>query len=44
LSERFRRLLNGLWGDLQALDGRMTELDREIAVIAQSDPVAKRLQ
>lgn len=44
LSERFRRLLNGLWGDLRALDDRMTELDREIAVIAQSDPVAKRLQ
>jgi transposase len=44
LSQRFRRLLNGLWGDLQALDERMTELDREIAVIAQTDPVAKRLQ
>jgi len=44
LSERFRRLLNGLWGDLQALDERMAELDREIAVIAQNDPVAKRLQ
>jgi transposase len=44
LSDRFRRLLNALWGDLRALDDRMTELDREIAVIAQSDPVAKRLQ
>jgi transposase len=44
LSGRFRRLLNGLWSDLQALDVRMTELDREIAVIAQSDPIAKRLQ
>ena len=44
LSGRFRRLLNGLWGDLQTLDARMAELDREIAVIAQSDPVAKRLQ
>jgi transposase len=44
LSERFRRLLNGLWGDLRALDARMAELDREIAVIAQNDPVAKRLQ
>ena len=44
LSDRFRRLLNGLWGDLRALDERMTELDREIAVIAQNDPVAKRLQ
>ena len=44
MSERFRRLLNGLWGDLRALDERMAELDREIAVIAQSDPAAKRLQ
>jgi transposase len=44
LSERFRRLLNGLWGDFQALDARMNELDREITVIAQNDPVAKRLQ
>ncbi len=44
LSERFRRLLNGLWSDLRTLDARMTELDREIAVIAQNDPVAKRLQ
>ena len=44
LSERFRRLLNGLWHDLMALDERMTELDREIAQIATTDPVAKRLQ
>src|SRR5258708_7589234 len=44
LSERCRRLLNGLWGDLLALDARVGELDREIALIAQSDPVAKRLQ
>ena len=44
LSERFRRLLHGLWGDLRSLDDRMAELDREIALIAQSDPVAKRLQ
>jgi len=44
LSERFRRLLEGLWGDLRALDDRMAELDREIVLIAQSDPDAKRLQ
>jgi transposase len=44
LSERFRRLLNGLWGDLRRLDERMTELDREFAVIARCDPAAKRLQ
>jgi transposase len=44
LSARFRRLLNGLWDDWQALDERTVELDREIAVLAQSDPVARRLQ
>ena len=44
LSGRFRRLLSGRWGDFQALDARMNELDREITVIAQNDPVAKRLQ
>ena len=44
LSGRFRRLLHGLWGDLRSLDDRVSELDREIALIAQSDPMAKRLQ
>ena len=44
LSDRFRRLLNGLWDDLRALDDRMSEIDREISMLAQSDPVAKRLQ
>ena len=44
LSERFRRLLNGLWGDLVGLDTRVGELDDEIDAIAKSDPVAKRLQ
>lgn len=44
LTGRFRRLLNGLWHDLLALDQRMTELDGEIAQIANTDPVAKRLQ
>ena len=44
LSDRFRRLLHGLWGDLRSLDDRVSELDREIALIARSDPVAKRLQ
>ena len=41
LSARFRRLLNGLWGDLRTLDERIAELDREIAMIAQSDPVGQ---
>lgn len=43
-SERFRRLLTGLWEDLRSLDDRIRELDREIAAIAASDPVARRLQ
>ena len=37
-------MLNGLWNDLKTLDHRVAELDHEINVIAQSDPVAKRLQ
>ena len=44
LSQRFRRLLSGLWDDLRVLDDRIAELDKEIATIAASDPVAKRLQ
>jgi len=44
LSDRFRHLLHGLWGDLRSLDDRVSELERDIAAIAQTDPVAKRLQ
>jgi transposase len=44
LTDRFRRLLNALWGDLLALDARVSELDREIVLIAQSNPLAKRLE
>ena len=44
LSSRFRRLLAGLWRDLRTLDDRVSELDREITSIAQSDPAAQRLQ
>jgi transposase len=44
LSERFRRLLRGLWQDLRALDERVEELDREIEQLARQDPVAVRLQ
>ena len=40
----FRQLLQGLWGDLYALDQRMKELDKQVAVIAQEDPTARRLQ
>ena len=44
LSERFPRLLRGLWRDLQTLDERIEELDREIEQIARQDPMAMRLQ
>ena len=44
LSERFRRLLNSLRDDLKRLDQRVAEMDKEIALIAEHDPVAKRLQ
>ena len=44
LTDRFRRLLNGLWGDILGLDARVKDLDREIVLIAQSNPVAKRLE
>ncbi len=40
----FRQLLQGLWEDLRSLDRRMAELDRQIALIAQEDPAARRLQ
>lgn len=44
LTSRFRRLLKGLWSDLQSLDQRLKEMDREIAEIAAANPVAQRLQ
>jgi transposase len=44
LTSRFRGLLSSLWHDLMTLDQRVAELDHEINMIAQSDPVAKRLQ
>lgn len=43
-TSRFRRLLDGLWTDLQALDIRVKALDFEITEIAAADPVAIRLQ
>ena len=36
LTDRFRRLLNGLWGDLLGLDARVKELDREIVLIVKT--------
>lgn len=43
LTDHFRRLLTGLWGDVLSLDSRVKELDREIEGIAQSEPLTKRL-
>jgi len=44
LTDHFRTLLHGLWLDLVALDDRMTELDRQIERLANSNEVTKRLQ
>ncbi len=44
LTRHFRRLLDGLWQDLTALDARVKDLDREIELVAALDPVALRLQ
>lgn len=44
LTERFRRLLIGLWHDLQGLEERAKELEQELNQIAANDPIAKRLQ
>lgn len=44
LTARFRHLLDGLWGDLHALDERVGELDSEIAAISRDEPAAVRLQ
>jgi transposase len=44
LTARFRRLLDGLWGDLRVLDERVGELDGEISAIEASEPTAVRLQ
>ncbi|MFB3106628.1 MAG: IS110 family transposase, partial [Pseudomonadales bacterium] len=44
LTVRFRALLHDLWQDLLGLDDRVARLDAEIEVIANTDPVAQRLQ
>ncbi|WP_130619023.1 IS110 family transposase [Dyella amyloliquefaciens] len=44
LSACFRKILDGLWRDLRALDERLAEVDHDIALIAQHDPDAQRLQ
>ena len=44
LTDHFRTLLHGLWGDLIALVDRMTELDKAIRTIADNNEVTQRLQ
>ncbi len=44
LTAHFRALLHGLQADLVALDDRMTELDRQIEKLANSNEVTRRLQ
>lgn len=44
LSPQFRRLLDGVWGDLVELERRVGELDEELQALAKADPVAQRLQ
>lgn len=44
LTQRFRRMLRGLWLALLNLELRVKELDQEIEIAASTDPVATRLQ
>jgi len=44
LSPCFRALLHDVWMDLQHLQERLAELDRQIEQIAQDNPVTRRLQ
>jgi transposase len=44
LSVRFRALLAGLYRDLQYLDERVRELDREIAALARENEAVRRIE
>jgi transposase len=44
MTQRFHRMLRGLWLDLLNLELRVKELDQEIEIAASTDPVATRLQ
>ena len=44
LTDRFRALLHSLWAELLRLDERIAELNREIEVIAETHPDARRLK
>ena len=43
LSDYFRTLLIELWHDLQHLDERVEQMDGKILMLAQDDPVARKL-
>ena len=44
LTDYFRSLLHGLWGDLLVLDDRIKELDKQIEQLANSNQITRRLQ
>jgi len=44
LTERFRKLLAGLYADLQALDARVRELNQEIRLLGQQNEAIGRVQ
>jgi transposase len=44
LTHSFRALLQGLWEDLQGLEQRVKELDKQIEAVSESHPDAKRLK
>ncbi len=44
LQVAFRALLHGLWQDLQYMDERLKELDKEVLLLSESHPDAKRLK
>jgi len=44
LTDHFRTLLHGLWSDLVTLEDRMTELNKAIQKIADSNEITQRLQ
>ena len=44
LTDRFRAVLHGLWEELSRLDDRIVAMDREIEVLAETDPAARRLK
>jgi transposase len=44
LSDNFRALLYGLWEDFQQLEERVKDIDRQINVVSNTNPDAKRLK